>query len=73
MAKLRNKGELAAVSREPPENTRNKQLQNTLNPGLALEYITQLSEETEGRVREKLSQHFSLTESCILGTLFKLD
>ena len=50
MATLRNKRKLAAVSRETPENTRNDQSENTLNPGMAEEYITQVSEETEGRV-----------------------
>ena len=48
MATLRNKRKLAAVSRETPENTRNNQSQNTLNPGVTEEYITQVSEETEG-------------------------
>ena len=73
MATLRNKGKLAAVSRETPENTRNNQSQNTLNPGMAEEYITQVSEEIEGRVIKKLSQEFSRTESRIFGALFKLD
>ena len=48
MATLRNKMNLAAVSRETPDNTRNNQSQNTLNPGMAEEYITQISEEIEG-------------------------
>ena len=37
------------------------------------EYITQVSEEIEGKVTKKLSQDFSLTESRILGALSKLD
>ena len=37
------------------------------------EYITQVSEETEGRVTEKLSQYFSRTDSYILGALSNLD
>ena len=61
------------VSREPPENTRNNQSQNTLNPGMAEELITQVSEEIKGRVTKKLSQEFSRTESRILGALSKLD
>ena len=50
MATLRDKRELAAVSRETPENTMNSQSQNTLDPGMAQEYISQVSEEIEGRV-----------------------
>ena len=73
MATLRNKIKLAAVSRETPENTRNKQSQNTLNPGIAEEYITHISEEIEGRVTKKLSQGFSRTESRILGALSEFD
>ena len=61
MATLTNKRKLAAVSRETPENTRNNQSQNTLNPVMAAEYITQASEEIEGRVTKKLSQEFSRT------------
>ena len=37
------------------------------------EYITQVSEEIEGRVTKILSQEFSRTESRILGSLSKLD
>ena len=73
MATLRNKRKLAAVLRETPENTRNNQSQYTLNPGMAEEYITQVSEEVEGRVTENLSQEFSRTESRILVALSKLD
>ena len=40
--------------RETPENTKNNQSQNTLNPGMAEEYITQVSEEIEGKVTKKL-------------------
>ena len=73
MASLRNKRKLAAVSREIPENTRNSQSQNTLDPGMAQEYISQVSEEIGGRVTKKLSKEFSRTESRILGALSKLD
>ena len=73
MATLRNKRKLAAVSRETPENTRNSQSQNTHDPGMAQEYISQVSEEIEGRVIKKLSKEFSRTESRILGPLPKLD
>ena len=73
MATLRNKKKLAAVSRETPENTRNSQSQNTLDPGMAQEYISQVSEQIEGRVIKKLSKEFSRKESRNLGALSKLD
>ena len=53
MATFRNKRKLAAVSRETPENTRSSQWQNTLDPEMAQEYISQVSEEVEGRVTKK--------------------
>ena len=74
MAMLRNKRKLAAVTREiQEENPRNGQSRNTSVPRINEEYITQLSEEIEGRVSKKLSQEFSRTESRILGALSKLD
>ena len=73
MATLRNKRKLAAVSKETPENTRNSQSQNTLDPEMSQEYISEVSEEIEGRVSKKLSKEFSRTESHILGALSKLD
>ena len=73
MATLRNKRKLAAVSRELPESTRNSRGQNTLDPDLTQDYISQVSEEIEGRVTEKLSKEFSRTESRILGALSKHD
>ena len=73
MATLRNKRKLAAVSRETPESTRNSRGQNTLDPEMAQDYISQVSEEIEGRVTKKFSKEFSRTESRILGTLSKLD
>ncbi len=73
MATLRIEGKIAAVSRETPENTRNTQSQNTLDPGMAQKYISQVSEEIEGKIIKKLSKEFSRTESRILGALSKLD
>ena len=73
MATLRNKRKLAAVSRETPESTRNSRGQNTLDPDLTQDYISQVSEEIEGRVTKKLSKENSRTESRILGALSKLD
>ena len=73
MATLRNKRKLAAVSRETPEGSRSSRGQNTLDPELAQDCISQVSEEIEGRVTKKLSKKFSKTESRILGALSKLD
>ena len=74
MATLRNKRKLAAVTRETQEeHPRNGQSRNTSIPRINEEYITQVSEEFEGRVSKKLSQEFSRTESRILGALSKLD
>ena len=72
MATLRKKRKLAAVSRETLEGTRNPRAQNTLDPELAQDYISQVSEEIEGRVTKKLSKEFSRAESRILGALSKL-
>ena len=74
MATLRNKWKLAAIARETQEeHPRNGQSRNTSVPRINEEYITQVSEEIEGRVTKKLSQEFSRTESRILGALSKLD
>ena len=62
MATLSNRRKLAAVLRETPENTKNSQSQNTLDPGMAQEYISQNSEEVEGSVTKKFSKEFSQTE-----------
>ena len=49
--------------------------QNSNVPRSQEDYITQVSEEIEGRVTKKLSQEFSRTESGnrILGALARLD
>ena len=73
MATLRNKRKLAAVSRETPEGSRGSRAQTVLDPELTQDYISQVSEEIEGRVTKKLSKEFSKTESRILGALSKLD
>ena len=73
MAALRNKRKIAVVSRKIPESTRNSRAQNTLDPELAQDYISQVSEEIEARVTKKLSKEFSRTESRFLGALSKLD
>ena len=54
MATLRNKGKLAAVTREiQDENPRNGQSRNTSVPRINEEYITQFSEELENRITKK--------------------
>ena len=74
MATLRNKRKLAAVTRETQEeNPRNGQSRNTSIPRINEEYITQVSEEVEGRITKKLSQEFNRIESRISDALSKLD
>ena len=73
MATLRNKRKLAAVSRETSEASRSSRGRNVLDPELTQDYISQVSEEVEGRLTKKLSKEFNKTESRILGALSKLD
>ena len=73
MATLRNNRKLAAVSRETPEGSRSSRRQTVLDPELTQDYISQGSEEIEGRVTKNLSKEFRKTESRILGALSKLD
>ena len=73
MATLKNKRKLAAVSRETPEGTRSSRAQDVLDPEIAQDFISQVSEEIEGRVTKKLSKEFSKTESRILGALSQID
>ena len=74
MATLGNKRKLAAVTRETQEeHPRNRQSRNTSVPRINEEYITQVSEEIEGRISKKLSREFSRIESRILGALSKID
>ena len=40
---------------------------------MAQEYISQVSEEIDGRMTKKLSKEFNRTESRILGALSKLE
>ena len=70
----RNKRELAALNKENCEgHPRNNLAQNSDVPRSQEDYITQVSEEVEGRVSKKLSQVFSRTENRILGALARLD
>ena len=73
MESLRNKKKLAVVSRETLESTRSGRAKNKLDLELTQDYISQVSEEIEGRVTKKLSKKFNKTESRILSALSKLD
>ena len=73
MATLRNKRKLAAVSTETPDSSRGSSGRTVLDPELTQDYISQVSEEIEGRVTKKLSKKFNKTESRILGALSKHD
>ena len=56
MAILRSKRKLAAVTRKgQKEHPRDGQSRNTSVPRINEDYITQVSEELEGRVNKKLS------------------
>ena len=70
----RNKRKLAALNRENrEEHSRSIRGQNSSVPRSQKDYITQVSEEIEGRVTRKLSQEISRTENRILGALARLD
>ena len=70
----RNRKKLAALNKENcEENPRNSMAQNSGAPRSQEDYITQVSEEIEGRVTKRLSKEFSRTENRILGALARLD
>ena len=70
----RNKRKLAALNKESCEDhARSNLAQNSSAPGSQENYITQVSEEIEGRVTKRLSKEFSKTENRILGALARLD
>ena len=69
-----NKKKLAASDRENCEEYPRRNLAKHSNgPRSQEDYITQVSEEIEGRVTKKLSQEFSGTENCILGALARVN
>ena len=55
------------------EHPRSNLAQNSSAPRSQEDYITQVSEEIEGRVTKGLSKEFSRTENRILGALARLD
>ena len=70
----RNKRKLAALNKKICEkNPRSNMAQNSGAPRSQEDYITQVSEEIEGRVTKRLSKEFSRTENRILGALARLD
>ena len=70
----RNKRKLAALNKEnSEEHPRSNLAQNSSAPRSQEDYITQVSEEIEGRVTKRLSKEFSRTENRILGALARLD
>ena len=70
----RNKRKLAALNRENcEEHPRSNLAQNSSAPRSQEDYITQVSEEIEGRVTKRLSNEFNRTENPILGALARLD
>ena len=70
----RNKRKLADLNKENcEEHPRSKLAQNSNAPRSQGDYLTQVSEEIEGKITKKLSQEFSRTENRILGALARLD
>ena len=70
----RNKRKLAALNKENcEEHPRSNLARNSSAPRSQEDYITQVSEEIEGRVTKRLSKEFSRTENRILGALARLD
>ena len=70
----RKKRKLAALNKENcEEQPRSNLAQKSTAPRSQEDYITQVSEEIEGRVTKKLSQEFSRTENRKLGALASLD
>ena len=70
----RNKRKLATLNKENcEEHPRSNLARNSSVPRSQEDYITQVSEEIEGRVTKKLSQESSRTKNRILGALARLD
>ena len=70
----RNKRKMAALNKENCEkHPRSNLAQNSSAPRSQEDYITQVSEEIEGRVTKSLSKEFRRTENRILGALARLD
>ena len=73
-ADLGNRRKLPARNKQYfEEHPRYKLAQNSNVPRSKEDYITQVSEEIEGRIKKKLSQESSRTENRILGAVSHLD
>ena len=71
---MRIEKKIAAIKKNNHRDSpRNDKAQSTNSPKNKEDYITQLSEETEGRVTIKLSQEFIRTKKCILGASSRLN
>ena len=70
---FRNKKKMAAVNRENCEEVTWSNVALNSSVPRSQDYITQVSEEIEGRVTKKLTQEFSKTENRILGALTRLE
>ena len=69
----RNKRKLTGLNKENcEEHPRSNLAQNSNSPRSQKDYITQVSEEIEGRVTKRLSKVFSRTENRLLGALLRL-
>ena len=69
-----NKQKMAASNKQNSEEDPKSNLaQNSNAPRSQEDYITQVSEESEGRVTKKLSREFSRKGNLILGALASLD
>ena len=69
MTTLRHERKTAALNGEKYEELpRSTQARDANYPRSQGDFIPQVSEEFEGKVSKKISQEFSSTESCFLGT-----
>ena len=73
MKNTRNKRRLAEIQDNFEENNSQSSSKDRSQADLNENYITQVSQEIEGRIAKKLSQEFSKRENRILGALAKLD
>ena len=74
MATLRNNRKLAALNKENcEEHPGSNAPHNSSVSRSQKDYLTQVSEEFEGRVTKELTQEFSKTENRILGAISRLD
>ena len=55
------------------DHLKNIHTKNTSSPGIHEDFIAQVAEKIGGKVKKKLSQEFSRTESRILSAFSRLD